>query len=544
MTRRQAELAGATLLVAILSVLVTWPQVTFLSARIVAHQDPFFSIWRLAWIAHALRTQPLHLFDANIFYPARHTLAFSDATLLEGILGTPLLLAGLPPVLVYNLLLLTGIIGSGVAMFLLSRALTGEVGPSLVAAAVFTMLPYRVEHLMHLELQWAMFVPLTFWSLHHAVDRASSRWGAAAGVCFWLQVLACVYYGVFLALLLMVFVPAMLLAGDRGRVRAAVRPLGVALMVAVALTAPFMRPYHAAVQDVGTRDRGEIERYSAQPVNYLSSPPGTVLWGWTAERWGGPELHLYPGVAAVVLALFACARRPRRLVVVYGLVTVVAVDLSFGLHGPGYPWLVDHVAALQGFRSPSRFAILAGGSLAVLSAFGTQAVLRMRPLARWPSWTVAALVVLLATDYAHRAQALTPGNPVEPPDVYKVIRKAAYGVVLELPLPRLASQLPGWEPFYEAWSLWHWKPLANGYSGYYPPEYLEMVERMHEFPDESTITFLRAHDVRYLVVHKALMDQDSYTDLMVRLAAQADVRSWGDYKDTLGTADVFELSSR
>ncbi|MEQ1912994.1 MAG: hypothetical protein ABMA15_29530, partial [Vicinamibacterales bacterium] len=131
MTRWKAELAGATVLMTALSVLVTWPQSRFLSSQVIAHHDPFFSIWRLAWVAHALRTAPLQLFNANIFHPAKGALAFSDATMLEGLLGAPLLWVGAPPVLVYNLLLLAGFIGSGVAMFVLTRHLTGSVVPSL-----------------------------------------------------------------------------------------------------------------------------------------------------------------------------------------------------------------------------------------------------------------------------------------------------------------------------------------------------------------------------------------------------------------------------
>ena len=60
--------------------------------------------------------------------------------------------------------MLVGFVGSGIGMFVLARHLTGSVGPSLVATTVFTALPYRIEHLMHLELQWAMFVPLSLWS--------------------------------------------------------------------------------------------------------------------------------------------------------------------------------------------------------------------------------------------------------------------------------------------------------------------------------------------------------------------------------------------
>ena len=193
--RRLFGLAGPMLLVCGLSVFVTWPQALLLNAQVAAHHDAFFSIWRLGWIAHALRTTPLHIFDANIFHPAKGTLAFSDATMLEGLLGAPLFWVGLSPVLIYNLLLLAGFVGSGLGMFVLARHLTRATGPSLAAAAIFTMLPYRIEHVMHLELQWAMFIPLTFWAMHRAVEGSSWRWGIMAGLFLWLQILACVYYG-------------------------------------------------------------------------------------------------------------------------------------------------------------------------------------------------------------------------------------------------------------------------------------------------------------------------------------------------------------
>ena len=540
MTRAKAELTGAVVLVTALSVMVTWPQARFLSSQVIAHHDPFFSIWRLAWVAHALRTAPLQLFNANIFYPAHGALAFSDATMLEGLLGAPLLWVGAPPVLVYNLLLLAGFIGSGVAMFVLTRHLTGSVVPSLVAAAVFTMLPYRIEHVMHLELQWTMFAPLTWWALHRSVESGSWRWGATAGVCFWLQVLACVYYGVFLAMTLVVFVPALLLATPRNRALAALPALGTAFFVASALTLPFALPYRAAAQDVGGRALEDIARYSAHPMNYFSTSSFSWMWGWTSERWGGSELRLFPGATALVLAVFAFVRRPRSLVLVYAVTTAVAVELSFGLNGPGYSTLIEHVSPLQGFRSLSRFAAIASCSLAVLAAFGTQALLGMRVAKVKPSALLVFLAALLLADYGNRPLNLTPGDPVEAPDVYKVIRRAAAGTVLELPMPRL-DRLPGREPFYEAWSLWHWKPLVNGYSGYYPPDYLFTALRMQSFPEDGTIERLRAHDVRYVIVHRAFYDQESYTRLMLSMAAHPEFKPWGAYKDPVGTADIFEL---
>lgn len=540
MSRRLSGIAGATLVVTALSVFVTWPQALFLSSRLAAHHDAYFSIWRIAWIAHALATSPLTIFDANIFHPATATLAYSDATMLEGLVGAPLLWAGLPPTLVYNLLLLGGFIGSGVAMFVLARHLTGRTGPSLVAAAIFTMLPYRIEHFMHLELQWAMFVPLTFWALHRAVESTSWRWGALAGLFLWLQVLACVYYGVFLAMTLLAFVPVLVLATARDRMLRLVPVVGAAVVVATVLTVPFALPYRAASAELGGRAMTDIARYSATPVNYLATSHLNRVWGWTSDRWGGSELRLFPGAIALLLAALGVAWQPGRTVLLYAATGALAVELSFGLNGIAYRSLVEHVSALQGFRSLSRFAVVASCAVAMLAAFGVERLQAAMGTGKARHLAIAVLAGLMLVEYSNSAMGLTAADPVEPPDVYKVIRGAKAGVILELPMPDL-DHLPGWDPYYQAWSLWHWRPLINGYSGYYPRDYLLTAMRMKVFPEEGTIDRLRAHQVRYVIVHRTFYDQERYAALMLRLAVRPEFKPWGAYKDSVGTADIFEL---
>src|SRR5207302_1943301 len=112
-----------------------------MGTRVAAHDDALFSIWRLAWVAHALRVDPRHLFDANIFYPHLRTLAYSDAMLFEALLSAPWLWAHVNPILVYNLLLIGGIVASGMGMFLLVRSLTRNDDAALVSAAIFTLAP-------------------------------------------------------------------------------------------------------------------------------------------------------------------------------------------------------------------------------------------------------------------------------------------------------------------------------------------------------------------------------------------------------------------
>ena len=144
-----------------------------MSTHVAAHRDAYFSMWRLGWIAHALRTDPRTLFDGNIFYPTRNTLAYSDAMLLEGVIAAPLLWSGVSPFLTYNLLLIgrhRRVRASGCSCW--SAGSPAAAPARFLAAAVFTMAPYRIEHFMHLELQWTMWMPLTFWAVHRTIRLA------------------------------------------------------------------------------------------------------------------------------------------------------------------------------------------------------------------------------------------------------------------------------------------------------------------------------------------------------------------------------------
>ena len=67
---------AAFALFALLSVVHTWPLVTA-PARLSRNDnaDAVLNEWIVAWVAHQAPSDPRHLFDANIFFPDRHTLA-------------------------------------------------------------------------------------------------------------------------------------------------------------------------------------------------------------------------------------------------------------------------------------------------------------------------------------------------------------------------------------------------------------------------------------------------------------------------------------
>lgn len=526
-------LLGALALLLALTVIMTWPQALHLSTRVPGHDDPLFSIWRLAWIAHALPHDPRHLFDANIFYPHARTLAYSDAMLFEGILAAPFLWAGVNPVLVYNVIFFAGIVSSGAGMFVLVRYLTGDIGAALVSAVIFTLAPYRIEHVIHLELQWTVWMPLTIWALHRTFDKGTIRFGALTGLFLWLQIISCVYYGAFLGLIVGALALLLIVSQPQQATRA-IGPLCYGALLAAILTLPYAMPYIANTQELGPRPAGEVANFSAEWGSYLAAPHQNWLWGWTAWNYGGNERHLFPGVTAVILAALGLAWRPRRIVWIYLTLALLAVELSLGLNGALYRWLYDHTFAFRGFRAPARFAILACCAMSVLAGFGFQYVQRV--LSAQPARTFLLATVLIAISLeSGSSPLLLSAQATTVPPIYRFLQTAERSVIIEFPVS-------DYDPTYMFWSTYHWHPLVNGYSGYTPGDVVDTKALMQTFPDDESVARLGELKVRYVLVHQAFYKPREYAELMGLIARRPELIPGGRYRDWVdGDTQIFEL---
>src|SRR5438105_9884672 len=116
---------------------MTYPQILHMPDAVHDDGDPLLNAWTMSWVAHQVTRAPARLFDANIFYPERRTLAYSETLVAPALVAAPLQWAGVGPLLVSNIVLLSGFVVSGAAMALLVRTLTGCTGPAMVAAIVF-----------------------------------------------------------------------------------------------------------------------------------------------------------------------------------------------------------------------------------------------------------------------------------------------------------------------------------------------------------------------------------------------------------------------
>src|SRR5256714_14828554 len=163
--------------------------------------DPPSQAWILAWDVHALRTNPAHFSDANIFYPFHDVLAYQDALLGLLPLAAPVLLLTGNAVLAYNVMFLLSFALCAWGAYLLARLLVGDTRAAFLAGLVYGFSPYRMVHLYHLNLLSGMWIPfaLLCWE---CVRRGRRRYWLGVGVFFALQALSALYYAAFLAVAL------------------------------------------------------------------------------------------------------------------------------------------------------------------------------------------------------------------------------------------------------------------------------------------------------------------------------------------------------
>jgi hypothetical protein len=533
---RWTKRASTAALFAALTAVMTWPQVLLIGTHAADHHDVFFNLWRLRWVAHALANSPERLFQGNVFHPSRSVLAFSDAMLVEGVVAAPFFWLGLPPVLVHNLLLLGAIAASGVGMFVLARHLSGSSQGAIVAGVVYSFAPYRFEHYMHMELQWAVWVPWAFWALQRTIETRAAKYGALTGVFVALQLLSSIYYAAFLAVLLPAVALLQLLAFNGRAALSVIRVLVIGAVIAGGVSAMYAKPYAQSSSRVGIRSETEVTTYSAKPKDYLAATPGNLLYGERSH--GRAERRLFPGSLApllAVLGLLLLAPRPATLAYLVG--GVIAFELSLGMYGYTYPFLYEHVEAFQSLRAPARASIFVLLFLGVLAAQGYAAISAFASR-RWRLAPAIVLIPLLLAEYWVAPLKLIRYRN-EPPALYSWLSQQPPGIVAEFPMPP-STNLPGRDAMYSYMSTFHWKPLLNGYSGYYPRYYIDRLDRLETFPEPQAIEHLRNEDVTYVVVHAETYSSAEFEHIIEALS-ESSLEPLGRFDSGNGAAAVFRL---
>jgi hypothetical protein len=463
--------------------------------------DTQLNAWTMAWVAHQVVRDPAHLFEANIFYPEKHTLAFSEHLFVQSMLGAPVRWIGGSPILVYNLVLLAGFALTGWATAMVIERWTGSWLAGIMSGCLMAFNALTLTRFPHIQLQHLEFFPLAL----AAFDRllVSPRIKHALMLALWyvLQTLTSMYFLVFVTVALAGAALARPFEWAGKRARTVLPLVALAAVIAVVALLPFLRPYLQAREEQAmfVRTLPEVARFSAHLSDYLATGGRFHNVMWSGRFFRGD--YLFPGITALVLAIVALAsgvafRDPRaRMALVFGLICFV---LSFGPALPIYAYLYRVFPAMAAVRGASRFGQMVLAAIALVAGFGVAWLLRH--VQRRVAVPICLALILTANLEALRAP-IDFGRDNEflgIPPIFKTLATPDPDVVVIFPLYAIPEIFMNAR--YMLVSTAFWKPMLNGYSGYMPTRYIEFTQKLGQFPDATSLSYLKDLGVTRVLV--------------------------------------------
>jgi hypothetical protein len=530
--------------------------------------------WTLAWNNHAMLDGVPSYWDANIFYPAKQTLALSEHLFGISLFTLPVYAATRNPALAYNVAWLFSFPASAVTAHWLAWRYTRDHLASMLAGVIYAFCFFKILHGGgHLQIVWSFWLPVAILLIAWWFERPRWMTAVALAAVITLQVLSSWYIGVLILLASGIFFVwqsvVLLRVHRRQRVSLAAAPLTdvppalapgrrapqlavIAILCAVAIW-PFAKPYLRGTLESAP---AEIRENSARVSDYLL-PPAHTWGGHVAAAAGAYGLNLpfgeravfvgYVALATAVLAigLLAAPRvpepaRPDLRPELWCLVAIatLAFACSLGPAASGTDWtpfgLISHLPGLSLFRAPARFALLVMLAMSVLAAYA----------ARWwqGRWGLAGRIltavlipVAVSESFMIGGSPVGRPQPVSIPPIYRQLATLPPGPVVSLP----GYREPHWwwlRANYQYYSTAHWFPIVNGYSREDPPDHGWIMGHMTAFPGVNGTNTMRRIGIRYVVLHA-----DRYPDGAAGILTLA--RSSPDFTllSRIGETYLFEL---
>jgi hypothetical protein len=389
---RRAATIGV--LYAALTLVMTWPVgVQPAAHRMGGGADPSLYVWTIGWGVHALTTQPWAAFDANIFFPHKYTLAYSENLLGSSLLAIPVVWLTGDPLAATNIVAVLAVWLCAMGGYFLGRQLGFSRPAAFLCGVIFAFTPPRFARLPQMHMGPIQWVPFALAFLHRYFQRGRAwdlRW---AGAFLSLQALTSGHGAALLVLGGAIMTAFRLAAGEPLALLKRVRDVGAAGVLLMSPAVLSFIPYWLARREVSIERRLDdvgvtLSSYLASPAHVAQYMVGLLPdWTWLRQQ---PDVYLFPGLLPIALALMAFWVRDRRVPVVPdrwwrrlgGTLTVVA--------------LLQLALAIAVVVNDGVFLKIAGTR--ILKAHG------------WTPWLYAAVAIAARLAILRRAPFMTPAR--------------------------------------------------------------------------------------------------------------------------------------
>jgi hypothetical protein len=294
---------------------------------------------------------------------------------------------------------------------------------------------------------------------------------------------------------------------------------GCAVAIAGILVVPLVIAYARAAPARGERPLDTVEAFSAVPADYVRTASRNPVYRALLPRPIHAERALFPGVVPIVLAGIGIWPPLTATRAAFAIAGLVAFDGSLGLHGVLYRTLYRIFPPLHSVRVPARFDMLVVLTLAMLVGAGAARLMARLETMRARAVLAGLLTIAFVVDVWPQYDRLPVWR--SPPSIYAVLPNTS--VLFEFPVHRPADRFSENLP-YMYFSMWHWRPMVNGYSGFIPASYVSMLEGTSTFPDTGALDYLVDVGVTHIAVHCRLWDPKVCAATLNRLDSTPAVR--------------------
>jgi len=508
---------GVVTLHVALVVWLTWPLGANLATHVphtreIASTDLPYCAWVLAYETHTLATRPASILDANIYHPAPRTLFYGPTYLAALPIYAPVWAATGNPTLAINFVFLAGLALTSAALHWVVWRWTASHAAGVIAGWTFLLSRWTITWFVPTVPPYGVLWYFPF--IVAAVATPARTWRAA---------LRTVPLLVLQSLTDLIFVGGAVMAPAAaialGRLaRPSTRQAGLRLLAALGLTVVVLSPLYLGYVDVRRREPNITQQSVWKSWHEFVPLPVGVL----DEHVPVSVPHLVWPLVLAGVSLLALrrghGRAPSRAwghaALWLGLGTVLALD-GTSLPGVGrfrmpHFLLFDAAGIGAALRVSTRFAVaaligvslLAGlafaeltararAGVATLLALGVMALTYAECRENWFRWIVERKPV----------PAVYPLEATLEPSPITQLLRTSDAVVLELPLlPRAVAGRPHATAMFR--SIFHWRPLLNGYGSYYPSGFAERMELALRAPDpEALRTLQRETGLTHLIVN-------------------------------------------
>ncbi|HVZ67472.1 MAG TPA: hypothetical protein VG917_04355 [Patescibacteria group bacterium] len=518
------------------SVYITYPLIVNLGSLTTGFGDELVISWIMNWVIHALITNPLSLFQANIYYPYTNTLAYSDLHLISSIMAAPIVLITREPIVAINFTMIVSLILLPFGIFLLSYYLTKNFATSLIAGFLVVFSPAVLDKRIHLQMLALEWIPFSIIFFLNFVRSKQFKFISLAVIFSVIQIYNCFMAGYFLILFYFVYFTYVYFFDGAKFILFKDKKILLLLLGAIVAILPFVIPYYQVSKEFSyTRDIRDTIHFALQPEDLLYPNETTRLQKpllYLSNRNKYPEnaeiktgyLGFVFTVLSICALIYVAKNRKNKnngIINIFLIASILGLLLSFGpflhfgrvtIHHPlpiPLPYLPFYYLApgFKGFRNSSRFEMMSIIFIAPVIAY-MLADFSKKKVKNIGNTFFGLLILLIVLEYNFPMQFYPALQAKNFPKIYSYLNSLpTNSKIIIMPIFNWNMWGNGMEIEREFYSTVEYRAMVNGSSGFSPPPWQNSVSYLHiNFPNKKSIEKLALLKLDYIIVDKKTYD--------------------------------------